>query len=330
LWSVSANLLYNPLTQSSFLLRAGRSSDEFSASGVNPLVNTVSSLFFTENWMKLYNSFYLIAGHRGELANGLILSLQAKYEQRDPLENTTSFTFVSSEKEYTTNIPENPFVSGDVEGYSPLVSFSHTHLSFSAQLTYTPRQHYRIRNGYKIYEDSDYPTFNLLWRHGYNYNDTLSGHFDVISAEINHSDRFGPFKEFSWRIIGGGFVRRDNVQLQDMHFFNAQASPVLINNFEDAFYLKPYYSISSPSWFAEAHLRYYSSMLALKRLPWLSNTLTREKVSFSGLWTPDYGFYYEAGYALSEIFFMAEIGVYAGFRDLSWDGIGLRLTLKFD
>jgi hypothetical protein len=330
LWSVSANILYNPLSRSSFFIRAGSSSDEFSRSGVNPLVNTVSSLFFTENWMKLYNSFCLIAGHRGELANGLTLSLQAEYEQRDPLENTTTYTFFSSEKEYTPNIPDNPFVSGDVEGYSPLISFSHTNLSFSAQLTWTPRQPYRIRNGNKIYEDSDYPTFNLIWKHGYNYNDTISGHFDMIRAEINRSDRFGPFNEFSWRIIGGGFVNRENVQLQDMHFFNAQESPVLINNYEDAFYLKPYYSISSPSFFAEAHLRYYSSILVLKRLPWLSNTLTREKISLSGLWTPDYGFYYEAGYALSEIFFMAELGVYTGFRDLSWDGIGLRLTLKID
>jgi hypothetical protein len=260
----------------------------------------------------------------------LILSLQARYEQRDPLENTTSFTFFNPGKEYSPNIPDNPFVSGDVEGYNPLISFSHSHLSLSAQLTYTPRQPYRIRNGYKMYEDSDYPTFSLQWRHGYNFNDTLSGHFDAIRVEINRSDRFGPFNEISWRIIGGGFVNRNNVQLQDMHFFNTQASPVLINNYEDAFYLKPYYSISSPSYFAEAHLRYYSSILVLKRLPGLSNTLTREKVSFSGLWTPYEGFYYEAGYALSEIFFMAEVGVYAGFNDLSWHGIGLRLTLKFD
>lgn len=330
MWTITANLQYNPMTLSGVFFRAGRLSDEFSASGINPLVNTVSSLFFTENWMKLYNSTYLIAGHTGELSNGLNLTLQARFEKRDPLENTTSFTLISSDKEYTPNIPENPFVSGDVEGYSPLASFSHNNVSFSAVTTYTPRQYYRISNGAKIYAGSDYPTFRLTWKHGYNYNDTLSGHFDMIMAEVFRSTRFGSFNEFTWRILGGGFINRDNVQLQDMHFSNTQSSPVLIDNFQDAFYLKPNYYISSPSYFAEAHLRYISPTLLLKRLPGLSNTLMREQISFSSLWTPDYGLYYEAGYALREIFLMAEAGVFTGFRGISWDGIGLRLTLRFD
>jgi hypothetical protein len=115
-----------------------------------------------------------------------------------------------------------------------------------------------------------------------------------------------------------------------MYFFNTQESPVLLNSFGDAFYLKPYYSISSPSFFTEAHIRYTTPWLLLKRLPVLSRTLMRENIGIASLWTPDYGFYSEIGYSVSEIFLMAELGVYAGFHDLAFNSAGVTLKLRFN
>jgi hypothetical protein len=323
-------MLYDPLRSGNIFLRAGSYSDEFAASGVNPLVNTVSSLLFRENWMKLYNSTYITAGHRCDLANGLSLSLSATYKRFEPLENTSSFSIFRPDHYYSLNIPVNTFITGITDGYGPLYSFSHSQVSFLTEVVYTPRQRYRISNGSKIDAGSDYPTFTLLWKHGYNYNDTLSSHFDMIMAEISRTNRFGALNEFRWMIRGGGFVHSHNVLLQDMYFFNTQLSPVLLNNYEDAFYLKPYYSISSPSYFAEGHIRYTSPTLLLKRLPLLSRTLIRENIGLSALWTPHYGFYYEAGYTLSEIFFLAELGLYTGFRELSFEVLALRLTIRIE
>jgi hypothetical protein len=330
MWSVNTNMLYDPLRSGNIFLRAGSYSDEFAASGVNPLVNTVSSLLFRENWMKLYNSTYITAGHRCDLANGLSLSLSATYKRFEPLENTSSFSIFRPDHYYSLNIPVNTFITGITDGYGPLYSFSHSQVSFLTEVVYTPRQRYRISNGSKIDAGSDYPTFTLLWKHGYNYNDTLSSHFDMIMAEISRTNRFGALNEFRWMIRGGGFVHSHNVLLQDMYFFNTQLSPVLLNNYEDAFYLKPYYSISSPSYFAEGHIRYTSPTLLLKRLPLLSRTLIRENIGLSALWTPHYGFYYEAGYTLSEIFFLAELGLYTGFRELSFEVLALRLTIRIE
>jgi hypothetical protein len=330
MWNLSANLLYDPLRSSNIYFRAGRHSDEFSPSGVNPLLNTVSSLLFRENWMKLYNSTYLIAGHRGDLANGLNLSLSAMYEFRQPLTNNASFSIFSRSRPWSDNLPGNPYVNGDGNIQDQLQIFAHRHLSFTSVLTYTPRQRYRLTGTAKINAGSGYPTFALTWKHGYNYNDTLSGHYDLVMADISRTSRYGPMKEFRWRVRGGLFFKNENLQLQDMYFFNTQASPVLINNYEDAFYLKPYYSVSSPDAYAEGHIRYTTPMLVLKRLPGLSSTLTRENVNLSVLWTPDYGCYYEAGYSVSEIFFLAEIGVYAGFRNRSFGAVALRLTLRLD
>jgi hypothetical protein len=330
MWNVTANLLYDPLRAGNIFLRTGRQSDEYSPSGVNPLVNTVSSLFFRQNLMKLYDSFYLITGHRGDIANGLNLSVSYMMEWRQSLNNYSSFSFFRRDIPYSFNVPENPYINGELEGYDLLPMSGYSHFSFTAGLTWTPRQRYRISDGAKIYAGSDFPTFMLTWKHGYNNGDTFSGHFDMLMAEIFRTGSPGPLSEFRWRIRGGGFFNNRNLKLQDIYFFNTQSSPVLLNNYEDAFYLRTYYSLSAPGPFAEGHIRYTSPTLLLKRLPGLSRTLARENIGLSALWTPDTGFYWEAGYTISEIFLMAELGIFAGFHDTSFGSVALRLTLRLN
>lgn len=330
MWNVTANILYDPMHAGNIFLRAGSQSDEFSQTGVNQLVNTVSSLFFRENIMRLYSSRYIIAGHRSNIANGLNLSVSGMYEKRDTLANNASFSFFRREKPWSENIPDNPYVTGTAEGYDNVSPVNHEHLSVTTSLTWTPRQRYRLADGAKIPADSDYPTFTLTWRHGYNHNSDFAGGYDLISGEISRTDRFGALNEFRWRIRAGGFMKSENVALQDMHFFNTQTSPVLLNNYEDAFYLKPCYSVSTRKAFAEGHVSYTTPTLLLKRLPVLSRTLMRENLSLSALWTPEAGYYFETAYSLSEVFLVGTAGVYAGFTGTSFESAGVRVILRID
>ena len=330
MWNVTANMLYDPMRAGNIFLRAGSQSDEFSSSGVNQLVNTVSSLFFRDNMMKLYGSRYLIAGHRSDIANGLTLSVSGMYEIRDTLTNNSSFSLFRKNVPWSVNIPDNPYTTGAAEGYDYEPPVAHEHLSFSTSLTWTPRQRYRISDGAKIPADSDYPTFSLSWKHGYNFNNSSSGSYDLIWGEINRTSRYGALNEFRWRVRAGGFLNSENVRLQDMYFFNTQSSPVLLNFYEDAFYLKPCYSVSAGKAFAEGHIRYTTPTLLLKRLPGLSRTLMRENIGLSVIWTPEAGYYYETGYSLSEVFLLGTVGVYAGFTGTSFESAGIRVVLRID
>ena len=105
---------------------------------------------------------------------------------------------------------------------------------------------------------------------------------------------------------------------------------MLINNYEDAFYLAPVYSMAARTRFAEAHARYTTPTLLLKRLPVLSRTLMRENISLSAAWTPEAGYYWGAGYSLSEVFLVANIGVWTGFRDTSFESAGIRVGIRID
>jgi hypothetical protein len=77
-------------------------------------------------------------------------------------------------------------------------------------------------------------------------------------------------------------------------------------------------------------MKYTTPYLLLKLLPVLSNTLMRENLSLSYLWSRYHTAYTEIGYSLSEFLLLCEIGVYAGFDNLEFNSVGAKLVLKFN
>jgi hypothetical protein len=94
--------------------------------------------------------------------------------------------------------------------------------------------------------------------------------------------------------------------------------------------LPAYYSLSTPEFYGEAHLKYTTPYLLLKLLPVLSNTLIRENLSLSYLGSRFHKNYTEIGYSLSEIFFLAEAGIYVGFEDIKYSSFGAKLVFRLN
>jgi hypothetical protein len=94
--------------------------------------------------------------------------------------------------------------------------------------------------------------------------------------------------------------------------------------------LPAYYSLTTPEFYGEAHLRYTTPYLLLKLLPGLSKTLIRENLCFSYLGSRLHNNYTEIGYTLSEIFFLGEAGVFVGFDDLRYKSFGVKIVLRIN
>jgi hypothetical protein len=94
--------------------------------------------------------------------------------------------------------------------------------------------------------------------------------------------------------------------------------------------LPAYYSMSTPEFYGEAHIKYTTPYLLLKLLPGLSNTLMRENVSVSYFGSRYHKNYTELGYSISEIFFLGELGVYVGFENVNYSSVGGKLVFKFN
>jgi hypothetical protein len=332
LWVINASYLYNPMKQGLFYMQAGQTDRNISTGGgINTLINSLTTLFLKKNYLKLYDSRNITVGLRREIINGMYIDLSGKIESRKVLENTTTFSLSGSEREYAPNLPVNRYLNQD-PGES-LLLWDQRHAEIVSELEYTPGQKYRIAGNTKIPSGSDYPTFSLLWKHGINESEDRPDtyrHFDMIRIEASNKKESGAYSEYRWRIRAGGFLNNDNLSFYDFAHFNTQSFPLLLDDFEDAFMIPSFYSQSTPELFSELHFKYTTPYLLLKLLPGISRTLIRENISVSHLSSHNNPGYTELGYSLSEILFMMEIGIYAGFDDLRFRGLGAKVILRFN
>jgi len=332
MWRINASYRFNGMKQSEIFLRTGMTSKDIgNGGGINPFLNSITTLLLEQNWLKLYESDYITLGYSTEIVNGLRIELSSNYELRKVLENSTDFTIINTSGEYSDNIPDNSYLS---PGSDPVYALrDQDHAAINAKITYIPHQKYRIDKGRKIPSGSKWPTFNLIWEHGINdFRKTGEevNHYDMIRAEVQKSHDIGAFSEFRWRIRAGGYLDNRDLTFYDFFHFNPQPIPLLINDYQDAFMIPAYYSTSIPEAFREVHLKYTTPYLILKLLPGLSNTLMRENIIMSYLGSRHHPNYTELGYSMSEIFFIAEVGVYVGFEDLAYKSVGAKLILRFN
>ena len=330
MWRLNTQYRFDRMDQRQVYLRAGISSRDINNNGgIDAFLNSLSSLFLKRNYVKLYESRYVTAGFRTEIANGIYGDLSGTFEDRRILSNTTNFSLIRYSRDYTENVPDNPFLNNSIGPFNLLQSQRHENIT--GTITYTPRQRYRIRKEIKIPLGSEWPTFSLTWKHGINeFSEAASTlkHFDMIKFEASKSRNIGAFNELYWIVRCGGFLNNSNISFFDYFHFSTQQFPVLFNNYRDAFMLPDYYSLSTPEFFTEGHIKYTTSYLLLKLLPGISNTLIRENLSASVLWSRYQKCYSEIGYSLSEVLFLGEIGVYAGFDNFSFKSVGAKLVLK--
>jgi hypothetical protein len=330
MWRINGNYNINGLKNSRVFFKTGISSRDISNGGsINPFLNSVTSLFFMKNYLKLYMSKYITLGYGREISNGLYLELSGGFDDRTILCNNTGFAFVSKTPGYSGNIPVNPYLNSSINPADSLQD--HRHFELNADISFTPRQRYRIENNAKIPKGSDWPTFRIYLKHAINEFPGIgakSASFDMIRFEVSKEHDLGGFSSFSWRFRSGGFLDNRHVPFFDFFHFNAQPLPLLLDDYRDAFRLPSYYSMSTPEFFGEVHVKYTTPYLLLKYLPGISKTLIRENLSLSCIQSRYQKFYTEIGYSISEFLLIGETGIYAGFDNLRLRSLGVRLVLR--
>jgi len=316
MYRLNGNYTFNRYKNSQVYFRAGMTSKDISTGGsINTLLNSISSLFFRDNYLKLYESRYFTAGYRSRITTGFSIDLSAGTDNRTKLDNTTDFSFTKSVEIYSPNVPVNDYLDSLSNPINAVRN--QRYYEFAANVTFTPRQKYRVYNKVKVPAGSDWPTFSLTWKHGiteFKAPISVYRHFDMIRFEVSKRYEIGGFSEFNWRFRAGGFLDNRSLTYYDFSHFNSQPLPVLLDDYQDAFRLPGYYSLSTPEFFGEAHLKYTTPYLLLKHLPGLSKTLMRENLSFSYLGSRLLPHYTEIGYSISEISLFGEFGVWLGLK----------------
>ena len=112
--TTSITYKFNNVKKPFLVLSAGITTQQFNdAQPISPLVNSISSLFFEDNYMKLYDRNFAEIGYTQEIVNGFNLYSTLAYERRKALINSTNQVFFNDKtKSYTSNDPLQPTLYG--------------------------------------------------------------------------------------------------------------------------------------------------------------------------------------------------------------------------
>src|SRR5690606_37881297 len=129
---------------------------------ISPIINTVATLAFERNYMKLYELNYGRVGYSQEIFNGLHLSAAVGYENRKPLFNNTDYVMFPNEGvSYTSNNPLAPddFDNAAITEHNIVKSALSARINFAQKYYSNPDMKFNIG-------DNKYPSLTLSVENG--------------------------------------------------------------------------------------------------------------------------------------------------------------------
>ena len=320
--NLSANYYYDPVKRANITVSGGSGIYDLNPLGTMTLLsNSLNSLLFETNFVKLYKKQFVNIGTTRELVNGLQGSIVADLARNSSMVNNTSFKIRDvKDKEFTSNNPLTP----DVE--APLFP-NYTALTLSATLTYTFSQQYVTRPDGKFYEDSKFPTLMLNYRKGVNGIFNSSADYDIVNFSIQQNRlSAGLWGYFSFVAGAGKFLNNNNVYYPDFKHFRGN-NALFVRPELRRFLFLDFYQFSTKEQYVEAHIEHNFSGLITNKIPLFRKLKLEEVVGASYLTEPDKKDYKEFYFGLQRLIFRATYGfAYDGNRRVEH---GFRLSYGF-
>jgi hypothetical protein len=257
---------FNNRNNAYITLSGGSSINQFNSSEpISNLINSISTLFFKNNFMKLYNKEYIDFNLGQEVTNGIFVSGKLAYENRHALFNNTDYTFIKNEDDYSSNDPLQP----DNETSVPFEAHDIVKASLGARFRFG--QKYISRPDGKInIQDDDYPVLSVNYEKAFAAS-TSDYNYDFISAAVDYNKTLGNKGDFGLRLKAGKFFNADDIAFVDFKHFNGNQTHVnFMNNTLNSFNLLPYYSHSTNDAYFETHIEHNFKGYIMNKIPLLN------------------------------------------------------------
>ena len=233
------------------------------AQPISPLVNTVSTLFFERNYMKVFDLTYVGGTYGQELFNGLRIATNFSYQERKPLFNNTDYvTIPNDDVSYTSNNPLDPtdFTNAGILEHSIFKSSVTANITFGQKYMTYPDGKYNLGN-------EKYPFLSLTFENG--LGSSIDGYdFSQVSARLYQRVNTGNKGEFVYNLKGGTFINGDDISFVDYQHFNGNQTRIgTSGNYTNVFNLLPYYDLSTNQSYFEGHFEHDFKGWILGKIP---------------------------------------------------------------
>ena len=251
----------NRLRRHAWAFSGGKRVSQFNKeSPITPLVNSISTLFFGDNFMKTYENIFTNIGYSKRFESGLYFNVNALYEDRIPLRNTTRFTL--SKKDSVNITPNYPFEKISAGDFT-----RHQAVLVSIDLSIKPGQKFIQFPNRKISIGSKIPTFSINYTRGFNGIAGSDVNFDKWRFTIFGDRNLNLAGTINYKVGVGGFINRRTVFIQDYQHFNGNRS-IAASEYLNSFQLAPYYENSTvATFYSIVHLEHHLNGLLTNKIP---------------------------------------------------------------
>ncbi len=229
------------------------------ATPIRPHDNTLASLEWERNYMKIYEAWFGGISYSRALDEGFNGSISLQYQDRMPLENTTDYTWRDRKNIiYTPNYPTE-LTTSNLKRHQALIA--------SVGISWQPGNKYVELPGRKFSIGSRYPHFSFGYTRGIKNILGSDIKYDKWQFSIADGINLKLAGLFNYTITVGGFLNRDSVNIPDYTHFNGnqliRAAPYL-----SSFQLAPYYKYSNTeSFYSTLHAEHHFNGFLTNKIP---------------------------------------------------------------
>ena len=256
------NKKWNNISRPRMSFSGGITTREFNnRNPVSKLDNMLYSLLDRENYRKIYEKTFAKISYSNEVKNGIYLNTSLEYANRKPLFNTTNYSFVTRDYNYTSNNPLDgtDFTNAPFKEHKIWTANIGANIIFNQKYLSYPDRKFNIGN-------DKYPSLFLGYRKTFGgTNSELNS--DLIFANLRQNIHLGNYGRLNYNIRSGMFLKKKNIAFMDYLHPNGNKLPFSSGNSLTSFGLLDYYKFSTNNKYAEMHIEHNFNGFILGKIP---------------------------------------------------------------
>jgi Family of unknown function (DUF5686)/CarboxypepD_reg-like domain len=262
------------------------------------VINDVSTLFFKNNFMKLYNLEFAKINYTQDIANGINLNTKIEYLQRKSLFNNSDYTVISNDKPYTSNNPidENDYLNAGLNNHHLFKFGLNLKINLANKYISRPDGKFNLRN-------RKYPTLYIGYEKAF-ASSNQNNNFDHLNTQIYYNIDLSNKGNLALNTKAGKFFNANSISFVDFKHFNGNQTHIgTADRYLNVFNLMPYYQNSTNNAYLETHTEYEDQGFFMNKIPLLNRLKSTLILGFHNLAVPNRSPYSEVSIGLNNLGF---------------------------
>ena len=300
--NTSLSYEYDKVKSASVTITGGSGVQQYNRNGISPIVNSFYSLLLEENYLKLYEQYYIGIKTDKELINGLYANFQIYYYERNTLNNLSNAkAWIDSENQDFT--PNNyPFYTDSSE--IPLANKFYYQVGFK----YAIGQQYYLQPGEKFVTSVKYPILNLTWEKAIPGLMNSNVGYDILKFGFDDNYKLALAGNLTFNAETGIAFAYTKLNIADQ--LNFAGNETIIQRIDpEGYFLLPYYFATTEKYYTSAHIQWHTEGFLFRQLPLFKQLKLEPVFSANYLYTNEIEHYLEIAAGVEHLFKIIRLDV---------------------